>query len=176
MLIDSSGLEDGWPGTRPHHQVVTGTLCGSWFGDAPDEDDVPHATMSDGTPRGYLEMEFGGTRYRMDGYKSLGRPREYQMHLELPPGPSRAALAGTNLTVNVSNGSERSILRWRCGAGDTWRPLGRLEAAEPRSTPPPDVGAYGVGEHPGPSVTHPVMNPQLDHECCRRVSLASDLS
>ncbi|MBE7501101.1 MAG: calcineurin-like phosphoesterase C-terminal domain-containing protein [Verrucomicrobiales bacterium] len=126
------GAEDGWPGAQPHHHVITGALCGSWFGGAPGEDGVPHATMSDGTPRGYVEMEFDGARYRMDGYKSLGRPRDYQMHLELPPELSRVSLADTNLTVNVFNGSERSVVRWRCGAGDTWRPLARVEAADPR--------------------------------------------
>ncbi len=126
------GAEDGWRGTQPHHHIITGTLCGSWFGGAPDERGIPHATMSDGTPRGYLELEFDGHRYSMDGYKSLGRPREYQMHIEAPAEISSADVARTVVTVNVFNGSERSTVRWRCGNGDSWRPLQKVEEADPR--------------------------------------------
>lgn len=126
------GAEDGWRGAQPHHHIITGTLCGSWFGGAPDERGVPHATMSDGTPRGYLELEFDGHRYTMDGYKSLGRSREYQMHIEAPAEVRGAEIASTTVTVNVFNGSERSTVKWRCGTGDSWRPLQKVEEADPR--------------------------------------------
>ncbi|MCL4786409.1 MAG: calcineurin-like phosphoesterase C-terminal domain-containing protein [Verrucomicrobia bacterium] len=126
------GAEDGWGGAQPHHHLITGTLCGSWFGGAPDERGIPHATMSDGTPRGYLELRFDGQRYSMAGYKSLGRPWEYQMHIDLPPEIPLAQVAQTAVTVNVFNGSERSTVRWRCGSGHTWQPLQKVEAADPR--------------------------------------------
>jgi hypothetical protein len=126
------GGEDGWRGAQPHHHVVTGTLCGSWFSGAPDSDGVPHGMMSDGTPRGYLEVEFDGPRYSMDGYAVLGRPRDYQMHIETPAEVARDALAETPVVVNVFHGSVRSTVRLRCGEGDTWRTLAKVEEADPR--------------------------------------------
>ena len=126
------GPEDGWRGAQPHHHIITGTLCGSWFGGAPDDHGVPHATMSDGTPRGYLELEFDGHRYSMDGYKSLGRRPDYQMHIEVPAEITLDQSSQTAVTVNVFNGSERSKVRMRCGPGDSWRDLEKVEAPDPR--------------------------------------------
>jgi hypothetical protein len=126
------GEEDGWRGAEPHHHIIAGTLCGSWFGGAPDEFGVPHATMSDGTPRGYLELEFDGPRYRMDGYRSFGRPRDYQMHIEAPEQVLRPQLSEVAVTVNVFNGSERSQVRMRCGAGEPWRELEKIDEPDPR--------------------------------------------
>ena len=126
------GADDGWRGAQPHHHIITGTLCGSWFGGAPDERGIPHATMSDGTPRGYLELEFDGHRYSMNGYKSLGRPTSDQMHIDIPSEISLDQLSQTAVTVNVFNGSERSIVRMRCGPGDRWRDLEQIEAPDPR--------------------------------------------
>jgi hypothetical protein len=126
------GAEDGWRGVQPHHHVITGTLCGSWFGGAPDEVGVPHATMSDGTPRGYLELEFNGNEYRMDGYRSLGRPRDHQMHIEVPPQLHLAELAETSVTVNVFNGSDKSTVQMRCSPDDRWQALGKIAEPDPR--------------------------------------------
>jgi hypothetical protein len=129
LFVDA---EDGWRGAQPHHHIITGTLCGSWFGGAPDEFGVPHSIMSDGTPRGYLELEFDGNSYRMDGYRSLGRSRDLQMHIELPEQVVRAQVHETAVTVNVFNGSERSRVQLRCGPGDAWRPLHPVREPDPR--------------------------------------------
>jgi hypothetical protein len=128
LFIDSA---DGWQGTQPHHHIIAGTLCGSWFGGAPDKHGVPHATMSDGTPRGYLDIEFDGLRYSMDGYRSLGRPHDYQMRIDAPITVERGALTRNFATVNVFNGSDRSVVRMRCGAADRWRPLDKVEEPDP---------------------------------------------
>jgi hypothetical protein len=125
------GAEDGWRGAQPHHHIIAGTLCGSWFGGAPDEQGVPHATMSDGTPRGYLELEFDGHRYSMDGYRSLGRPREHQMNIDAPTEITLAQRPQTVVTVNVFNGSEQSTVRMRCGPGDRWRDLRQVDEPDP---------------------------------------------
>jgi hypothetical protein len=129
LFIDDT---DGWRGAQPHHHIIAGALCGSWFGGAPDEHGVPHALMSDGTPRGHLELEFNGNGYSMDGYRSLGRPRDYQMNIDAPAEVTRADRAQAAVTVNVFNGSERSTVRLRFGPGDAWRTLARVEAPDPR--------------------------------------------
>jgi hypothetical protein len=130
LFLDAA---DGWHGPQPHHHIMAGALCGSWFRGAPDERGVPHATMSDGTPRGYLEVEFDGHRYALNGYRSLGRPREYQMHIELPSRVARSELARTPVAVNVFNGTERSEVRMRCDATDRWRPLTQVRETDPRA-------------------------------------------
>jgi hypothetical protein len=126
------GAEDGWRGVQPHHHIITGTLCGSWFRGAPDERGVPHGTMADGTPRGYVELQFDDHRYSMDGYRCLGRPREEQMHIEVPAGVAASETGSASILVNVFNGSRRSTVRLRCGERDTWRELKKVEAADPR--------------------------------------------
>jgi hypothetical protein len=126
------GAEDGWRGAQPHHHIIAGTLCGSWFGGAPDEQGVPHSLMSDGTPRGYLELAFDGHRYSMDGYHSLGRPRAYQMNIDAPAEIPHAQRSQTRVTVNVFNGCENSTVRMRCAPTDRWRELERIEEPDPR--------------------------------------------
>jgi hypothetical protein len=125
------GSEDGWAGSQPHHHVITGTLCGSWFRGAPDEWGVPHATMADGTPRGYLEIEFNGSSYKIDGYKALQRPSSHQMNIDIPPEVQQAETGQTQVYVNVFNGSERSKVRLRLAPGDGWRELEKIEEPDP---------------------------------------------
>jgi hypothetical protein len=126
------GAEDDWRGPHPHHHIITGTLCGSWFSGAPDEHGIPHATMSDGTPRGYLELTFDRHGYSMEGYKTIGRPISYQMCLHAPEEITRTQLPDAMLFANVFNGSELSIVRMRCHPADRWHILDKIEAADPR--------------------------------------------
>jgi len=128
------GEEDGWRGAQPHHHIIAGALCGSWFKGAPDERGVPHATMADGTPRGYFEVAFDGPQYSMDGYRSLGRPGDYQMHIDVADEVSARDLGNTEVFANVFNGTERSVVKMRGGAGDEWRAMEKVEAAAPRVT------------------------------------------
>jgi hypothetical protein len=125
------GAEDGWQGAKPHHHIITGTLCGSWFAGAPDERGIPHATMSDGTPRGYLEVEFNGANYNIDGYRVLQKPHSHQMNIDLPAELGREKIGETPVYVNVFNGSMRSKVRMRCGAGDAWRELEKVDEPDP---------------------------------------------
>jgi len=126
------GAEEGWGGAQPHHHIITGTLCGSWFRGAPDERGVPHGTMADGTPRGHLALQFDGHRYSMDGYRVFGRPSNYQMHIELPAAIPQAQVEATPVAVNVFNGSSRSTVKMRCSQGDIWRVLPKVLEPDPR--------------------------------------------
>jgi hypothetical protein len=126
------GADDGWRGAQPHHHIIAGALCGSWFKGAPDERGVPHGTMADGTPRGYFEVAFDGPRYSMDGYRTLGRPREDQMHIELPDEIAAEDPGPVAVFANVFNGTDRSMVKMRCGAGEEWCVMEKVEAADPR--------------------------------------------
>lgn len=125
------GESDGWRGARPLHHIVTGTLCGSWFRGAPDETGIPHATMSDGTPRGYLRVRFSDGRYDIDGYASIGRDAGDQMRIDAPESVAPGAIGETLVHVNVFNGSERSTVRMRIGPASAWRPMERVERNDP---------------------------------------------
>jgi len=123
------GAADGWKGDRPHHHLVHGAVCGSWWLGAPDEFGLPHATMSDGTPNGYSIITFSGTDYRVR-YKAARRPADEQMSICAPSVVKQADAAETEILVNVYAGSERSKVEARVG-NCPWTPLERVERVDP---------------------------------------------
>lgn len=129
---DFIGAEDGWTGAEAHHHLVVGTLCGSWFQGVPDAFGVPHATMSDGTPRGFLAADFDGNTCKMDGFHVIGAPSGQQMHIALSSDePAAKDADGMAFHVNYYNGSERSTLRYRIGAQQEWLELKRVLEPDP---------------------------------------------
>jgi len=129
---DFIGAEDGWGGAEAHHHLVVGTLCGSWFRGAADAFGVPHATMSDGTPRGFMAADFDGNTCKMDGFHVIGAPSGQQMHLTLPSeAPAAKDLGGMPFHVNFYNGSERSTLRFRIGKEQEWLEMKRVIGPDP---------------------------------------------
>lgn len=124
--------ESGWPHPEPHHHLVVGTLCGSWFRGSPDSFGIPHGTMCDGTPRGFIAADFNGHICDIPGYQTIGSPQGQQMHIHVPDQADGAQIT-RNLTfhVNYYNGSERSALRARCGTRDQWQKLARVVEPDP---------------------------------------------
>jgi len=124
------GKEKGWDGLEPHHHLVAPTVCGSWWTGAFDERGIPHATMADGGPNGYLVIGFEGTDYDVR-FKAAGRPVDYQMNVYAPEAVSASDLAGVEVLVNVFAGSERSKVEMRLGQEGPWTPLERVDAQDP---------------------------------------------
>jgi hypothetical protein len=120
---------DGWEGPEPHHHIINVTVCGSWWSGAPDERGIPHATMSDGGPNGYSIISFDGTEYRLD-YFAAGRSPDYQMEIDAPEVLAATATDGL-VWVNVFNGSERSTVEMRIGAGE-WTRMAQVIAPDPK--------------------------------------------
>jgi hypothetical protein len=104
--------EDGFLGPEPHHHLINVTVCGSWWGGAPDERGIPHATMADGAPNGYSVISFDGTKYSVE-FKAAGKPTDYQMHIHAPEMVSKDQAAQTEVTVNVFNASQRNKVEMR---------------------------------------------------------------
>lgn len=139
------GAEDGWQGAAPHHHFINGTTCGSWWSGAPDETGIPHTTMRDGTPNGYAILSVDRSDYRLD-FRAARRPAEEQMQLWAPEAVSQAAASEAELVANVYNGSPRTRVEFRVGAGP-WLAMARearedphfaaLKALEEGETPPP---------------------------------------
>jgi hypothetical protein len=110
------GAEMGWKGRTPHHHINAVTVCGSWWTGAPDPLGIPHTTMRDGTPNGYLWLEVNRNRYRVR-YQAARRPADYQMHIYTPDEIDRTKLSETPVLVNYFFGSEFCTVEMRVGDG-----------------------------------------------------------
>ncbi|MFO0911734.1 MAG: calcineurin-like phosphoesterase family protein [Pirellulales bacterium] len=115
--------KDGWRGPQPHHHLVNVTVCGGWWSGQKDERGIPHTLMPDGAPNGHSVIRFDGHQYALD-FLPAGRPADYQMNIYLPEAIEVGKVAGTELKVNVFNGSSKSQVMARVvGAGADWKPL-----------------------------------------------------
>jgi len=122
--------EDGWHGERPHHHLVHGTACGSWWAGAPDEFGIPHATMADGAPNGYSIITFDGHDYSVR-FKAARRPADEQMHIHAPDAISAAEIPTTEVLANVYAGCERSVVEMKVDDAGEWRRMQRVERPDP---------------------------------------------
>ena len=125
------GSEDGWHGEKPFHHIITGTLCGSWFRGAPDINGIPHATMMDGAPRGYVEVEFDSHGYKIDGYSAIGKPANFQMRIAVPQQISADKLDETTVFANIFNGCPQSTVQMKVGNGEAWLPMEQVLIQDP---------------------------------------------
>lgn len=124
------GKEDGWQGPKPHHHVINVTACGSWWRGAPDENGIPHATMSDGGPNGYSIISFDGQKYSLE-FRAARRPGDHQMNIHAPDEVTAGATEPTEVLVNVFAGSERSTTEIRFSADGPWVPMERVVRSDP---------------------------------------------
>jgi hypothetical protein len=124
------GPEAGFSADNPHHHLVHGTVCGSWWAGAPDENGVPNATMSDGAPNGYSIVTFDGPRYVVD-FHAARRPAEHQMNIFGPDEVAAADAAATDVVVNVFAGTEKSTVELRLGDSGAWRPMEIVRTEDP---------------------------------------------
>lgn len=124
------GEADGWHGKEPHHHVVNGTACGCWWGGAPDDAGIPHATMADGTPNGYSLVTFSGADYSIE-YRVFDRSPDYQFRVMAPEEVTQADVGSTPIRVNVFAGSERTEVEMRVGTTGPWTPLERVSKPDP---------------------------------------------
>lgn len=111
--------EDGWRGPKPHHHIVNVTVSGSWWSGLPDDRGIPHATMTDGAPNGHSILSFKGGSYQLD-YLPAGRPADDQMYIHLPEAIPLGDLSRAAATVNVYNGSEKTVVEMRIRGDNAW--------------------------------------------------------
>ncbi len=124
------GADTGWKGRAPHHHINAVTVCGSWWTGAPDPIGIPHTTMRDGTPNGYLWLDVSGNRYRVR-YQAARRPADYQMHIYTLDEVERAKTGETPVLVNFFFGSERCTVEMRVGNGQWIHMQQVIEAPDP---------------------------------------------
>ncbi|MBN1918827.1 MAG: calcineurin-like phosphoesterase C-terminal domain-containing protein [Verrucomicrobia bacterium] len=121
--------DNGWPGATPHHHVNVGAACGYWWHGDKDELGIPHATMGDGTPNGWMLVTFDGTAYSIR-FKAARRPADHQMNIHTPEEVSVADAPTTDVLANVFAGSERSAVQMRVGKG-AWSKMTMVTTGDP---------------------------------------------
>ena len=147
------GKREGWNGAKPHHHLISATVCGSWWSGAPDERGIPHATMSDGAPNGHSVITFDGDRYSIE-FVPARRPASHQMGIYAPEEVASAESAAAEVVVNVFAGSSRSKVEMRIGRSGPWTAMEQarigdpaylaIKEAEASSSPPPGRKLPGI--------------------------------
>ena len=122
--------EDGFNGQQPHHHIVNVTVSGCWWSGAKNENGIPHTTMPDGAPNGYSVMTFDSNGYRLD-FQAAGQSADDQLRIDLPTTIVADKTAGTDLWVNVYNGSEKSKVQIQIDGTGPWRALQQVKEFDP---------------------------------------------
>lgn len=126
---DLIGERFGWPKDSPHHMVVVGAICGSWWAGAPDEYGIPHSMMRCGTPTGYGFLAVDGSDWKFR-YRAARRPASFQMHIHAPNSvPSSAG--DTEVFANVFNALPDARVEMRVGSNDEWIAMERVLQVDP---------------------------------------------
>lgn len=129
------GPAEGWHGEVPLHEFNVGAASGAFWSGAPDAEGIPDATMADGTPNGHalLEVDADGG-YRLSWHPArlpAGDPARTQaMHLHAPRVLRRGAYPAWAVYANVYMGEPDTRVEYRVAGGD-WRPMVRVERADP---------------------------------------------
>jgi endonuclease/exonuclease/phosphatase family metal-dependent hydrolase len=124
------GAEDGWTGERPHHHLVQGASCGSWWNGAEDEWGLPHTMMRDGVPNGYSIITFNGNQYSIR-FKAARRSADEQMAIHAPGSVATTQTGSTEVLANVYAGTDRSVVEMRVGRSQPWQPMKQAERTDP---------------------------------------------
>lgn len=126
------GAEDGWPGKEPHHHIVQGTACGSWYRGFPNAVGIPEAVMADGTPKGYSVLTIDGSEYDL-AYQASGHPASYQMDIYAPARLKAGDGGERQIVTNFFNGTERCQVEMRLNDGP-WTAMERFKGYAPYYT------------------------------------------
>lgn len=124
------GPEKGWSRVKPHMHYNVGAAGGSWWSGIPDEDGIPPALMSDGTPNGYAMLNINGNSFTID-YKVADKPDDYKMSIWGPKVVPQDAWPVPFLYVNYFLGSDFTTVEYRLEGSENWRIMRRIEEPDP---------------------------------------------
>jgi hypothetical protein len=106
----------GWKQSKPHHHYNVGTTSGDWYKGKLNEKGIPISTMRDGTPKGYVFIDFNGNSYELR-YKVADQEPSYQMEIFAPQLIEKDKRTSAGIFVNFFIGNEKSTLRYRVDGG-----------------------------------------------------------
>lgn len=116
------GKDEGWPNQQPLREFNVGATCGNWYSGRINEQGVADATMSDGTPRGYVYLNISGNQYTAD-FKAAGKPASHQIGLFHRKVLSTVWWEGRGrVYANFFMGHKGSKVEYRIDDGD-WKPM-----------------------------------------------------
>ena len=121
--------EDGWLGRGRVHEYNAGTTSGDWYSGELDANNVPYATMRDGTEKGYAYLNITGNTYTID-YKVAGKAPAYQMNIFGPQVIGHRRDTHVDYFVNFFMGADNSTVEYRVDA-EAWRPMRRINEIDP---------------------------------------------
>jgi len=144
--------EEGWDGEAPFLHYQAATVSGCWWGGSSDERGIPHATMMDGMPNGYLRVRFdttGETPIMQPRFHAASRPDSERMQIHSPNEVAVTALAPAadgeestrpSVFANIYDGSDLSEVRIRfvplddsgSNAHADWQPMEQTYQRDPR--------------------------------------------
>ncbi|MBK7095841.1 MAG: calcineurin-like phosphoesterase family protein [Saprospiraceae bacterium] len=111
--------KEGWLQEGRHHHMNVGASCGDWYSGRLDEDGIPLSTMRDGTPKGYIYLNFSGNKYTFD-YKVAGKPFDHKMGVFAPKIIEKDRWPAAYVWANFFIGSRSDTLWYRIDTGD-WK-------------------------------------------------------
>ncbi|UGU15446.1 calcineurin-like phosphoesterase family protein [Sinomicrobium kalidii] len=121
--------EDGWLHEGKVHEYNAGTASGDWYSGELDDNNVPYATMRDGTEKGYAFLNLDGNTYTID-YKVAGKPEDYRMSVFAPKVVGYRRDTTFDVYVNFFMGAEDSKVEYRIGDG-SWTIMKRIPSFDP---------------------------------------------
>jgi hypothetical protein len=124
------GAAEGWHGAQPLHEYNVGAACGAFWSGMKDDQGIPDARMSDGTPNGYamLAVQSGGD-YALAWHPARDRA-DTQIALHAPKVLRKGAYPAWGVYANVFMGHEGTRVEYRVDEGE-WKPMQRVLQPDP---------------------------------------------
>lgn len=156
---DFLGADQGWQQEEPHHHYNVGTTSGDWYSGILDENNLPAATMRDGTPQGYAYLNFHGNQYTID-YQVIGESPDYRMEIFMPKVVAHGRNTSAGIYVNYFLGGEKDKVSYRVNDGE-WRNMRKVGEYDPNYMK--EVFEWDLAEslRPGRRGSNPVRSTHL---------------
>ena len=121
---------EGWMQDTPHHHLIHGTACGSWWGGNFNEVGIPMTPMSDGGPNNYSYITFNRAKYDVD-FRIAGQSADYQMNIWLPERIPAAEAGNTAAIANLFAGSSKSKVEMQLDGAQDWTAMAQFRGKDP---------------------------------------------
>lgn len=124
------GPESDWHGAGRLFEYNAGATCGGYWAGKKDDEGLPDAMMSDGTPNGFARLHISSRDYRLQWFNARNQP-DAAMALHAPQILRQGAYPGVGLYANVFMARPDTRVEVRIDEG-AWQPMQRVNRADPR--------------------------------------------
>lgn len=160
------GPEEGWHGDGVFHHMNIVTASGAWWSGPRGLDNIPLTPQRDGTPHGYVLVDFNGSEYA-PRLKAIGKPEDHQMRIYTPlvsDAPERGAY---RVLVNIFDGMmDQGQASFRINEGD-WLPLQFAPQEDPVAERLYYDGAPDKKHHVSPVISYHMWEAFLEEDILR---------